>query len=190
MATQQGVRRSPRLAAATVAVLLGAAVALQGSGPGGRPAPPGASPRAFVAVPPATSAPAARLPRSLTVIGAGDVLLHPAVWRQAAADAAAAGRPGYDFGPIFAGVAPDVTAADLAICHLETPLGPPGGPFSGYPRFSVPPQVATALRQAGFDTCSTASNHTLDAGEQGVYRTLDVLDAAGLRHAGSHRSAA
>ncbi|HET8660616.1 MAG TPA: CapA family protein, partial [Micromonosporaceae bacterium] len=46
------------------------------------------------------------------------------------------------------------------------------------------------LRQAGFDTCSTASNHTLDAGEQGVYRTLDVLDAAGLRHAGSHRSAA
>lgn len=112
------------------------------------------------------------------------------MWRQAAADAAAAGRAGYDFGPIFAGVAPAITASDLAICHMETPLGPPGGPFMGYPLFSVPPQVATALRQAGYDTCSTASNHTLDGGEQGVYRTLDTLEAAGLRHAGSYRSAA
>src|SRR5262249_50527505 len=33
-------------------------------------------------------------------------------------------------------------------------------------------------------------NHTLDAGEDGIYRTLDTLDAAGLHHAGSYRSAA
>jgi poly-gamma-glutamate synthesis protein (capsule biosynthesis protein) len=90
---------------------------------------------------------------------------------------------------MFDGVASHISAADLAICHLETPVGPPAGPFSGYPRFSVPPQVVDALRDSGFDTCSTASNHTLDAGEAGAYRTLDVLDAAGLRHAGSHRSA-
>jgi poly-gamma-glutamate synthesis protein (capsule biosynthesis protein) len=118
------------------------------------------------------------------------VLLHQPVWRQAATDAAAAGRSGYDFQPMFADVVPHIAAASLAICHLETPVGPPAGPFSGYPRFSVPPQIVTALRHSGFDTCSTASNHTLDAGESGVYRTLDALDAAGLRHAGSHRSAA
>jgi poly-gamma-glutamate synthesis protein (capsule biosynthesis protein) len=54
----------------------------------------------------------------------------------------------------------------------------------------VPPQITTALRRVGFDTRTTASNHTVDAGERGVYRTLDALDAAGLRHAGSDRDAA
>src|SRR5262249_6148995 len=93
------------------------------------------------------------------------------------------------FGPIFATVKPDVSAADLAVCHMETPLGEPGGPFSGYPSFNVPPQVTAAIKDTGFDTCSTASNHTLDAGEDGVYRTPDTLDAAGLHHAGSYRSA-
>ncbi len=134
-----------------------------------------------------SSAPAG--PRTLTMLGAGDVLLHPPLWEQATADARAVGRSGYDFGPIFAGVKPDVSAADLAICHLETPLGEPGGPFSGYPSFNVPPQVATAIKDTGFDTCSTASNHTLDVGEKGVYRTLDTLDAAGVHHAGSYRNA-
>jgi poly-gamma-glutamate synthesis protein (capsule biosynthesis protein) len=128
-------------------------------------------------------------PRTLTVLGAGDVLLHPPLWDQATADAQAQGRSGYDFDPVFAAIKPDVSTADLAICHLETPLGPPGGPFSGYPSFNVPPQVTAAIKDTGFDTCSTASNHTLDADENGVYRTLDALDAAGLHHAGSYRDA-
>jgi poly-gamma-glutamate synthesis protein (capsule biosynthesis protein) len=128
-------------------------------------------------------------PRTLTVLGAGDVLLHPPLWEQAATDAQAQGRSGYDFGPVFAAIKPDVSAADLAICHLETPLGEASGPFSGYPSFNVPPQVTAAIKDTGFDTCSTASNHTFDAGEEGVYRTLDTLDAAGLHHAGSYRDA-
>jgi poly-gamma-glutamate capsule biosynthesis protein CapA/YwtB (metallophosphatase superfamily) len=150
-------------------------------------------PTTWVAPQSPASAPAsaARVgPRTLTVLGAGDVLLHPPLWKQAAAAARAQGRSGYDFGPVFAAVKSEVSAADLAICHLETPLGKPGGPFSGYPSFIVPPQVTAALKDTGFDTCSTASNHTLDGGLKGVHRTLDTLDAAGLRHAGSYRDAA
>jgi poly-gamma-glutamate synthesis protein (capsule biosynthesis protein) len=126
----------------------------------------------------------ARPPRTLTILGAGDVLLHEDLWRQAR------GRSGYDFGPVFADVAREIAGADLAICHLETPLGRPDGPFTGYPLFTVPPQIAVTLRRTGFDSCSTASNHSLDGGERGVYRTLDVLDAAGVRHAGTYRGAA
>jgi hypothetical protein len=118
------------------------------------------------------------------------VLIHPPVWEQAAADARAEGRSGFDFAPMFAGVAPVTRAVDLAICEMETPLAPPGGPFAGYPNFSAPPQVLTALRGAGYDSCTTASNHTLDQGDTGLTRTLDELDAAGLRHTGSARSAA
>jgi len=126
----------------------------------------------------------------VTVLGSGDVLVHPPVWAQAAADARAEGKTGFDFAPIFAGVAPVTRAADIAICELETPLAPPGGPFAGYPAFSAPPQVLTALRGAGYDSCTTASNHTLDQGDAGLTRTLDELDAAGVKHTGSARSAA
>ena len=95
---------------------------------------------------------------------------------------------GFDFAPMLAAQAPYLAAADLGICHLETPLAPAGGPFSGYPEFSVPPQILPALTATGYRACSTASNHTLDQGSAGMYRTLDDLDAAGLRHDGSARS--
>jgi len=137
----------------------------------------------------ATSTPAPP-PRTVTILASGDVLLHPQLWAQAKADAAETGRGAYDFGPIFAGVAGPVAAADVAICELETPVAAPGGPFSAWPRFEVPPQVLTALKQIGYDSCTTASNHTLDQGAGGVTRTLNALDAAGLRHTGSARSAA
>lgn len=128
--------------------------------------------------------------RSFTVVATGDVLIHTPLADQAAADARATGAGPFDFRPMFAGIKPVIAAADLAICHLETPLAPPGGPFSSYPTFSVPPQVAPALADLGYDTCSTASNHTLDKGAAGVRRTLDDLDAVHLRHTGSARSAA
>ena len=118
------------------------------------------------------------------------MLIHPPVWEQAAADARAEGRAGFDFAPIFAGVAPVTRRADLAICEMETPLAPPQGPFAGYPTFSAPPQVLTALVHAGYDSCTTASNHTIDQGYDGLKRTLDELDAAGLKHTGSARTAA
>jgi len=69
---------------------------------------------------------------------------------------------------------------------METPLS--HGPPRGYPSFRTPAALASAIRAAGWDACSTASNHTLDAGQRGVTTTLDALDRAGVRHAGSYRT--
>ncbi|MFH9294908.1 CapA family protein [Streptomyces sp. NPDC017520] len=126
-------------------------------------------------------------PRPFTLLAAGDILPHSSVIDRAAADA---GGAGYDFAPMLAGVAPVVSAADLAFCHMETVYGEEGGPYTGYPSFKSPPEVARALRATGYDSCSTASNHTLDDGAEGVSRTLGALDGAGIRHAGSARTAA
>jgi poly-gamma-glutamate capsule biosynthesis protein CapA/YwtB (metallophosphatase superfamily) len=122
---------------------------------------------------------------SFTVVAAGDVLIHPALTEQATAD----GAGHRDYSAMLAGIKPVIEQADLAICHLETPIAPAAGPFKGYPQFSVPREIATALAGIGYDTCSTASNHTLDQGVSGVTSTLDALDAAGLKHTGSARSA-
>ncbi|MBU6530843.1 CapA family protein [Streptomyces sp. A108] len=128
--------------------------------------------------------------RAFTVAAAGDILIHPELVEQAAKDAEETGKgvEGLDFGPLLAGVKPVVGKADLAICHMETPVGKPKGPFQGYPEFLVPPQVLTALKDVGYDTCSTASNHTFDHGMTGVRNTLDAMDEAGLGHTGSART--
>jgi len=158
---------------------------------GPRPtAPASGAPTPAPAPAPSPSAGPTGAPRHFTVLGAGDVLLHSQFWAQAAGVAHSRGEPGYDFTPLFDAVRADISAADLAICHMETPLGTPAGPFSSYPIFSVPPQITTAIKGAGFDRCSTASNHTIDKGYAGVQRTLDALDAAGVGHSGSARTAA
>lgn len=168
-------------AVAALALLLAAATGCAGQRPGA-PAPSG---------PPAAARGAggqdAEGPRPFTLLAAGDVLPHSSVIDRAAADADGAG---YDFAPMLAGVAPVVSGADLAFCHMETVYGEKGGPYTGYPSFKSPPEIAAALRTTGFDSCSTASNHTLDDGPEGVRRTLDALDEAGVRHAGSARTAA
>jgi poly-gamma-glutamate capsule biosynthesis protein CapA/YwtB (metallophosphatase superfamily) len=124
--------------------------------------------------------------RCLSIAVTGDVLLHPPLVDQAGADSV--GGQGLDFTPMLAAQTPYVQGADLGICHLETPLAPADGPFRGYPEFSVPPQVLPALVATGYDACSTASNHTLDQGTDGVNRTLDDLNVAGLAHDGSYRT--
>ncbi|CAM5657626.1 CapA family protein [Streptomyces californicus] len=168
-------------AVAALALLLAAATGCAGQRPAA-PAPSG---------PPAAARGAggqdAEGPRPFTLLAAGDVLPHSSVIDRAAADANGAG---YDFAPMLAGVAPVVSGADLAFCHMETVYGEKGGPYTGYPSFKSPPEIAAALRTTGFDSCSTASNHTLDDGPEGVRRTLDALDEAGVRHAGSARTAA
>jgi poly-gamma-glutamate capsule biosynthesis protein CapA/YwtB (metallophosphatase superfamily) len=122
---------------------------------------------------------------SLTVLATGDVLIHEPLIEQATKDGAGGRR---DFTEIFSGIRSNVEDADLAICHLEVPIADESGPFTGYPAFSAPPELATALATTGYDTCSTASNHTFDQGPEGATTTLDVLDRAGVEHTGSART--
>lgn len=125
--------------------------------------------------------------RPFTLVATGDIIPYPSIIQRAADDAGKAGE--YDFRKILAGVKPLVSAADLAICHHEIPYGRPGGPYTGYPLFKAPHQLADALKDAGYDSCSTASNHTLDDGDEGLARTLEHLDRVGIPHVGSARSA-
>jgi poly-gamma-glutamate synthesis protein (capsule biosynthesis protein) len=121
----------------------------------------------------------------LTVAATGDFLIHSPVFNRALAYGH--GRR-YRFGPMLRKIKPVIAGADLALCHLETPLS--HGPPHGYPSFRTPVALAAAIRAAGWDACSTASNHTLDAGQRGVNTTLRALARVGVRQAGSYRTRA
>ena len=205
-----------RLLAAAAAVSLAASVASCGIGAGpennasGSAAAPGNT-AGQAATPPAESATAATSPsstpspsptptpgkgpdckavRCTSVLVSGDMLVHAQLWEQGRADALATGAKGLDFGPLLEGQRKYIEKSDVAICHQETPVAGPAGPFSAYPSFNVPPQILTAAQRVGYQACTTASNHTIDRGTAGLVRTLDALDAAGLQHTGSYRTKA
>jgi poly-gamma-glutamate synthesis protein (capsule biosynthesis protein) len=149
------------------------------AGPGGSSIPPAStgSPR--------IPTPDDHLDR-FTMAFSGDILIHEALWERAAR--AADGDDRYDFRPLFTLVRPLPSYADLAICHLETPLSPDDEHIASYPVFETPYELAPAIAWAGYDGCSTASNHSLDGGVTGVRATLRWLDRAGLDHAGTART--
>jgi poly-gamma-glutamate synthesis protein (capsule biosynthesis protein) len=119
------------------------------------------------------------------VAASGDFLIHGPVYRRALAYG---GGRRYEFRPMLRAIRPVIARADIALCHLETPLS--YGAPAGYPSFRAPAALAAAIRATGWDVCSTASNHTLDGGQRGVNTTLRILDRFRLRHAGSHRTRA
>ncbi|MET0765805.1 MAG: CapA family protein [Blastococcus sp.] len=166
-------RRAATLAA--LSVLLLAACSDVGDAPSD---PPASSPSTAAAPPP---------PDEFTLVATGDVLIHQ---DRALTSGARQDDGSYDFSGVLAGVAPIIGEADLAICHLETPVAPRGGPYRGYPSFAVQPEIVDALAGAGYDLCSTASNHSLDDGTEGVLRTLDALDGVGIAHTGTYRTQA
>ena len=117
----------------------------------------------------------------------GDLLWHNTLWQSAELDHPGAGR---DFAPQLEGVRDLVSAADIAICHSEVPFAPAGGPYRNYPSFAVPPEIAPALATTGWDVCTTASNHALDAGMDGLERTIAAHRAVGIATAGTHATEA
>ena len=121
----------------------------------------------------------------LVVEASGDLLIHTAVYKRALVDGA--GRT-YTFTPMFAQIKPYITGADLALCHVETPMTPAAP--AGYPVFNTPPALATAIRLTGWRACSTAATHSLDQGQTGVDDTIRALDRAGVAHTGTFASAA
>ena len=134
---------------------------------------------------PASEAPEKAEPVRISVAATGDFLIHSPVFEVALQNG---GGDRYDFAPMFEEVRPYIEGADLGICHVETPMT--GAEPFGYPVFNTPPALARAISQTGWDVCSTASNHTLDQGQEGVERTNRVLDRQDIAHAGSSSSRA
>lgn len=124
------------------------------------------------------------LPR-LTLAFTGDTLIHsPLVARAWELGQ----RQRFDFAPMFARIAPTLQWADLAVCHLESPVAPFGEPLSTAPRYGIPGDIGAGLAAAGYDRCSTASNHSFDRGVGGIEATVASLLAAGIGQSGMARA--
>ena len=128
-------------------------------------------------------------PVPISLAFTGDILVQRGLWPTAAKNAQTFGSTEpYDFSPMFGDVAELLTSADFAICHLESPIAPQGAePFS-YPKYQVPPQIIRAIADAGYDACSTASEHVFDGGSEAINATVSALEEQGILQSGMART--
>lgn len=119
----------------------------------------------------------------------GDLLFHPNLWKHfAGANTAATDGTAFDFTPLFETMKPYIQASDIAVCEFETPIAKRGGPYTGYPVFNVPPEVADAAASVGYTACTHATNHSWDQSADGIARLWDTLASKGIAQTGSYKN--
>ena len=128
-------------------------------------------------------------PVPISLAFTGDILVQRGLWPTASKNAQTSGSTEpYDFSPMFNDVSEILSSADLAVCHLESPIAPQGAePFS-YPKYQVPPQIIRAIADAGYDACSTASEHVFDGGSEAINATVNALEEQGILQSGMART--
>ncbi len=94
----------------------------------------------------------------------------------------------YNYDDVFQYIKPVINSADIAIANFEVTLS--GPPYTGYPQFSSPADLAVACKNAGIDYLVTANNHAADRGRKGIISTINKLDSIGIPHTGTFLNAA
>lgn len=119
---------------------------------------------------------------NVKILSVGDIMFHmPQV------KAAYLGDGNYDFRDNFKYVKDHISGADIAIANFETVTAGNDKKFSGFPQFNSPKETLFALKEAGFDIISTANNHSLDGGKDGILNTLKFIEEYGLKSAGTYK---
>lgn len=105
----------------------------------------------------------------------GDHLIHDLIYMSAYDPE----TNSYDFKKIYEETRSLTKKADLAIGNFEGTMCP-DLPLSGYPLFNAPPELAEALKYAGYDLMSFANNHMADSNGPGILSTVDLLEKQGI----------
>ena len=112
------------------------------------------------------------------ILAMGDMIFHqPIVKNYRSNDS-------YDFTPIFNNISSDINEADLAIANFEGSVNS-NRKLSGFPLFNFPKETIYSLKNVGFDLLSTANNHALDTGLDGIAETISQINESGMKNFGT-----
>lgn len=119
---------------------------------------------------------------NLTAIG--DVMCHNTQYM----DAYDSNTGNYDFSYVFDDIEYYIKSSSITVANLETTFAGEDLGYSNYPRFNTPDALAYNLKKLGVDVVSTAGNHSLDYGFDGLSRTIDTLNSADISHVGTYKT--
>lgn len=112
----------------------------------------------------------------------GDIMVHS--WQYNEAYNSETGE--YDFYHNFTDVKKYFAEGDIVVGNLETVFAGADRGISDYPCFNTPDSFADALKDSGVDLVTTANNHCMDKGGEGLLRTIEILDEKGFDHMGTY----
>lgn len=134
----------------------------------------------------------------MTIGFIGDILMMTRQINDAKTDA------GYDFSESFALIKDVFSSVDIMCANFEGTFGGNDTPYTQpretmppatednpnptrppFQTFSSPDELATNLFDAGIDAITLANNHSLDRDDAGLFRTIRVLRAAGIKTVGT-----
>ena len=121
---------------------------------------------------------------TFTLTAIGDIMCHNTQYN----DAYNKDTDTYDFSYVFDDISLYTKTADICVGNLETTFAGEEVGYSSYPTFNTPDELAYDLKDLGVDVLSTAGNHALDKGFDGLSRTIDTLNAADISHLGTYKS--
>ena len=95
----------------------------------------------------------------------------------------------YDFKPLFYNCKSMFEESDYVVGNLETPVA---GERLGYSykdyNFNTPESILKAIKSCGIDMVTTANNHVLDRGIEGIDETIKNIEKVGLEYTGTSPS--
>ncbi len=118
---------------------------------------------------------------NISLLAVGDIMFHMPQLKSAKTQ-----EGSYDFVPVFNHVKKYIQESDISIANFETVTAGREKGYSGFPRFNSPKQSLLALSEVGFDILSTANNHSLDQGREGIISTLKNIEEYGLKSIGTY----
>lgn len=121
---------------------------------------------------------------TFTMAAIGDIMCHNTQYL----DAYQSDSNTYDFSYVFEDISFYTKTADICVGNLETTFAGEERGYRSYPTFNSPDSLAYELKDIGVDVLSTAGNHALDMGFDGLSRTIDVLNDADIAHTGTYQS--
>ena len=121
---------------------------------------------------------------TFTLSAIGDIMCHNTQYNDAYNESTVS----YDFSYVFQDISLYSKSADICIGNLETTFAGEEVGYSSYPTFNTPDSLAYELKDIGLDVLSTAGNHSLDKGFNGLSRTIDTLNSADIAHLGTYKT--
>lgn len=94
-----------------------------------------------------------------------------------------------NYDKMFDNITNYLSKSDLVIANLETPISKrfEKDKIKKY-QFVAPMDYINALKKAGIDIVSTANNHCLDNGKEGLKETISALDDLKIDHIGTYKT--
>lgn len=118
---------------------------------------------------------------SIRMVCVGDILCEEPLYN----DAYQNDTGEFNFVPMFENIYKYSEKADLTIGTMETNFI--DETISGYRKYNSPKELGNALKLAGVDVLSTATNHSFDYGYEGIKATKDYFDLLEIDTVGTRR---